>query len=78
VNRLVGNALTAAGGQASPLGEQVRTPGRDLRQLGYSPVMLGAGKVTTARMTAGGAGEPGDDNTILPGSSHRTTLEHTF
>jgi hypothetical protein len=77
VNRVVGTALTAAGGQASPLGEQVRTPGRDLRQLGYSPVRLGVSKVSTARMTAGGAGEPGDDDTILPGS-HRTTLEHIF
>ena len=37
-----------------------------------------SGKVAAARMAAGGAREPGNDNAVLPGSSHRPTLEHIF
>jgi hypothetical protein len=78
VNRLIGVVFTTPGGQAGPFGEQVRAPGRDLRQLGHRPVMLGPGKAAAARMAAGGARKPGNDNAVLPGSSHRSTLEHIF
>jgi hypothetical protein len=36
------------------------------------------GQIAAAGMAARSTGQPGDDNTILPGNGHRPMLEHIF